>query len=44
MAGAMTIPDGFTDTTLTVPRPRDGKLYLTLRDDPALKASVAVRR
>jgi hypothetical protein len=30
------IPDGFTGTQLPVPRPVDGRLYLKLRDDPAV--------
>jgi hypothetical protein len=42
MADAVAVPEGFTGTTLTVPRPSDGKLSLTLRDDPAIPASIAV--
>ena len=30
------IPDGFTGRTLAVPRPADGRLYVKLRDDPAV--------
>ena len=29
------VPDGFPGTTLSVPHPADGRLYLRLRDDPA---------
>jgi hypothetical protein len=28
------VPDGYPDTTIAVPHPADGKLYLKLRDDP----------
>ena len=35
------IPDGFTGQMVSVPRPADGRLYLKLRDDPAV-ISVAV--
>ena len=35
MANAVTVPEGFGDTTLDVPRPK-GTLYLKLRDDPAV--------
>jgi hypothetical protein len=31
---ARTVPEGFIDTALPVPHPKDGKLYLKLRDDP----------
>jgi hypothetical protein len=30
------IPDGFTDRVLEIPRPTDGHLYIKLRDDPAV--------
>ncbi|HLY53023.1 MAG TPA: hypothetical protein VKQ31_08450, partial [Steroidobacteraceae bacterium] len=30
------IPDGFTGHSLAVPRPADGRLYVKLRDDPAV--------
>jgi hypothetical protein len=35
-AHATHIPDGFTESVLRIPRPADGKLYLKLRDDPAV--------
>ena len=35
LANAVTVPEGFGDTTLSVPRP-NGTLYLKLRDDPAV--------
>lgn len=28
------VPDGYPDTTITVPHPADGSIYLRLRDDP----------
>ena len=40
-ASPTAIPDGFTGRTLAVPRPANGRLYLKLRDDPAV-VSVAV--
>ncbi|TPG17555.1 hypothetical protein EAH87_12605 [Sphingomonas koreensis] len=39
---AAAVPEGFTGASLSVPKPTDGRLYLRLRDAPALKASVAV--
>lgn len=33
---AANVPSGFTGSTLTVPRPVEGKLYLRLRDAPAM--------
>ncbi|HEY8053222.1 MAG TPA: hypothetical protein VIE42_10515 [Steroidobacteraceae bacterium] len=40
--GARTaVPDGFTGSTLSVPRPTHGELYVKLRDDPGV-ISVAV--
>lgn len=30
------VPDGFTGFSLSVPRPTDGRLYIKLRDDPAV--------
>ncbi|HVN46771.1 MAG TPA: hypothetical protein VMT66_16195 [Steroidobacteraceae bacterium] len=30
------VPDGFTAGTLRIPRPQQGKLYVKLRDDPAV--------
>ena len=35
LANAVTVPEGFGETTLDVPRP-NGTLYLRLRDDPAV--------
>ncbi len=35
LANAVTVPEGFGDSTLSVPRP-NGTLYLKLRDDPAV--------
>jgi hypothetical protein len=35
LANAVTVPEGFGDTSLNVPRP-NGTLYLKLRDDPAV--------
>lgn len=32
---SLTVPDGFVDTTLTVPSPKGKTLYIKLRDDPA---------
>ncbi len=39
--GPMSIPDGFTGSVLSVPRPAKGELYVKLRDDPGV-ISVAV--
>ena len=30
------IPDGFTEQTLVIPHPADGRLYIKLRDDPSV--------
>jgi hypothetical protein len=35
LANAVTVPEGFGDTALSVPRP-NGTLYLKLRDDPTV--------
>ncbi|MEA2542394.1 MAG: hypothetical protein QOH35_3760 [Acidobacteriaceae bacterium] len=35
LANAVTVPEGFADTNLNVPRP-NGTLYLKLRDDPSV--------
>jgi uncharacterized membrane protein len=35
LANAVTVPEGFGDTNLNVPRP-NGTLYLKLRDDPSV--------
>jgi hypothetical protein len=37
---SLCVPDGFSGTALRVPRPADGRLYLKLRDDPAVVNSV----
>jgi hypothetical protein len=39
---AVAVPDGFTGTALTVPAGAGRTLYLRLRDDPAIVASVSV--
>jgi hypothetical protein len=39
---AVTVPEGFPGDQLQVPRPRNGRLYLRLHDDPAITAVVAV--
>ena len=36
------VPTGFTDATLSVPRPNGTLLYLKLRDDPSMVNSVAL--
>jgi hypothetical protein len=43
-AHSVSLPVGFVDTTLTVPRPNGTLLYIKLRDDPSVvnKASLAV--
>jgi hypothetical protein len=38
----LAVPDGFAGDVLTVPRPRAGRLYLKLRDDPATVDTLAV--
>jgi hypothetical protein len=35
-ARATRVPEGFTQPTLQIPHPHDGKLYIKLRDDPAV--------
>ncbi len=30
------VPDGFTESVLRIPHPREGRLYVKLRDDPAV--------
>jgi hypothetical protein len=35
-AHATQVPDGFTAPVLRIPRPQQGRLYLKLRDDPAV--------
>jgi hypothetical protein len=41
-ADAARVPDGFTGASLAVPKPVGGTLFLRLRDDPGVTASVAV--
>ncbi|MFS0773264.1 hypothetical protein [Sphingomonas sp. 1P08PE] len=43
-AGPVTVPEGFTGETLSVPAAAaaDARLAVTLRDDPAVKASIAL--
>ncbi len=36
------VPDGFLGTTLTVPKPSGGPLYIRLRDDPAVANTVVM--
>ncbi|MFT4046734.1 MAG: hypothetical protein QM661_08565 [Solimonas sp.] len=36
------VPDGFTETTMLVPRPVDGHLYVRLRDDPSAISAVTL--
>jgi hypothetical protein len=43
LGDAVTVPDGFTATSIAVPRPVDGTLYLRLRDDPAAVARIVVK-
>jgi hypothetical protein len=33
---AVRVPDGFPGSTLTVPHPMDGRLFVKLRDDPSV--------
>jgi hypothetical protein len=39
---SVSVPDGYTNPTLAVPRPSSGELYLHLRDDPALANTITV--
>ena len=41
-ATPVTVPGGFPDFALTVPRPSTGRLYLRVRDDPGPVSSVQV--
>jgi hypothetical protein len=34
------VPDGYPDTTIAVPHPTGGTLYLRLRDDPGAVARI----
>ncbi len=38
----ISIPDGFTADTLSIPRPAHGRLYLKLRDDPTVISEAVV--
>jgi hypothetical protein len=38
----VSVPDGYTNPTLAVPRPSSGELYLHLRDDPAIANTITV--
>ncbi|VVT21773.1 conserved exported hypothetical protein [Sphingomonas aurantiaca] len=42
-AGAVRVSEGYTGGTLAVPQPAGGTLFLRLRDDPAVTATVAVK-
>ncbi len=37
---SITVPDGYTSSTLNVPRPTGGELFLHLRDDPAVANTI----
>ncbi|MDB5986403.1 MAG: putative lipoprotein [Nevskia sp.] len=39
---AVQVPDGFPGSTLPVPRPSNGRLYVKLRDDPSVVNTVAL--
>jgi hypothetical protein len=39
---SISVPDGYTNPTLAVPRPSSGELYLHLRDDPAIANTITV--
>ncbi|HEX6770926.1 MAG TPA: hypothetical protein VF126_02795 [Acidobacteriaceae bacterium] len=39
---SISVPDGYTNPTLAVPKPASGELYLHLRDDPAVANTIAV--
>jgi hypothetical protein len=39
-ADAVEVPEGFTARRLSVPHPKDGKLYLRLRDNPSVTATL----
>jgi hypothetical protein len=42
-AKAALVPEGFTGGSFAVPKPVGGMLYLRLRDDPGVTATVAVK-
>jgi hypothetical protein len=39
---AVNVPEGFTGDAVQIPRPRDGRLYLRLRDDESVVAVAPV--
>jgi hypothetical protein len=39
---SVSVPDGYTNPTLAVPRPSSSELYLHLRDDPAIANTITV--
>lgn len=39
---AVSVPEGFADSTLTVPRPNGTLLYIRLRDDPSVVSTVTL--
>jgi hypothetical protein len=39
---SVSVPDGYTNPTLAVPKPSSGELYLHLRDDPAVANTIVV--
>jgi hypothetical protein len=39
---SVSVPDGYTNPTLAVPRPSSGELYLHLRDDPTIANTITV--
>jgi hypothetical protein len=39
---SVSVPDGYTNPTLSVPRPSSGELYLHLRDDPTIANTITV--
>ncbi len=39
---SVSVPDGYTNPTLAVPRPATGELYLRLRDDPTVANTIVV--
>ena len=39
---SISVPDGYTNPTLAVPKPNSGELYLHLRDDPAIANTITV--
>ncbi len=39
----ISVPDGFPGSSIPVPHPQDGRLYLRLRDDPAITNSATLQ-